>query len=128
MAYHTLFYAYKRLQMNDCGISERERVTRAARLEAMTAPVLPSIKRFWRIVRDEKSPLWIGGVAGAASVAVKEQDLIDAVTSLQLWAIDLIGWGVHNTGRWDCEQQPYYGRDNPDELQMRSIRPPQVKR
>jgi hypothetical protein len=127
MAYHTLFYANKRLHLSDCHLSQEERLARAARLESMTAPVIPSIRRFWRIVRSEKSPLWIAGVAGAAGVPVKDLDVVAAAESLQLWALDLIGWGVRNTGRWDCEQQPYYGRDNPAEVQMRNIRPPQER-
>ena len=30
-------------------------------------------------------------------------------------------------GRWDCPEQPYYGRDNPSNLLMRLIRPPQER-
>ena len=127
MAYHTLFYANKRLHLNDCHLHPEERLLRIRRLEAMTAPVLPSIKRYWRVVRNEKSPLWIAGVAGAAGVIVSSRDIADAVQSLQLWSIDMISWGVRNSGRWDSVQQPYYGRDNPEEIQMREIIPPQVR-
>lgn len=32
-----------------------------------------------------------------------------------------------SAGRWDCPEQPYYGRDNPDVLLMQHIRPPQER-
>jgi len=127
MAYHTLFYAQLRLEKEVSGLLEEERELRLRTLKEMTAPVLPSLRRWWSIVRNERSPLWLSAVAGAGGIPVQFDDVERAVQSLQLWSTDMIAWGIHNTGRWDCETQPYYGRDDPTKIQMRYIRPPQER-
>ena len=105
MAYHTLFYSLYRLQVaveqnvlpysiNDLS----ELISRRDMLLDMTKPLLPSIKRWWSIVKHERSPLWLSVVAGAAQVGVSDHDKRQAVESLRLSAADLIGWSVHNSG------------------------------
>mmetsp|Transcript_16502 Transcript_16502/g.30873 ORF Transcript_16502/g.30873 Transcript_16502/m.30873 type:complete len:891 (-) Transcript_16502:148-2820(-) len=134
MAYHTLFYSLYRLQRAvdigkvPYGIKDTEELkSRRDELLRMTSPVVPSIKRWWSIVKHERSPLWLSVVAGAAGVQVPHRDRERAVASLQLYPADMISWNVHNSGRWDCPEQPYYGRDNPDNVLMRHIRPPQER-
>jgi hypothetical protein len=134
MAYHTLFYSLYRLQLSlDKGkvpynIKDlNELKSRCDVLRKLVSPVIPSIQRWWSIVKHERSPLWLSLVAGVAGVHVSSSEKERAIQSLQLYSSDLIGWSVHNSGRWDCIEQPYYGRDNPDNLLMRNIRPPQER-
>lgn len=134
MAYHTLFYSLYRLQRAvdmekvPYGMKDmNELQLRRDELLRMTSPIVPSIKRWWSIVKHERSPLWLSVVAGAAGVQVPYRDRERAVASLQLYPADMISWTVHNSGRWDCPEQPYYGRDNPDNVLMRHIRPPQER-
>jgi hypothetical protein len=77
-------------------------------------------------VRSERSPLWVAGVAGAAGVRLASREVARALPSLQMYSADLVSWAVRNSGRWDCVAQPYYSRDDPTQVQMQSIRPPQV--
>ena len=140
LAYHTLFYAYRRLADSKDDVDP----IMLSQLEEMVSPVLPSIARYYSIgeslsiiffyfsyalfilVRNERSPLWLAGVAGVAGIPMKRTEIERSVVSLQLYSADMINWGVRNSGRWDCVLQPYYSRDNPTELQMQKIRPPMV--
>lgn len=136
MAYHTLFYAYNRLfnlnsflKLSDEELSKRQQI-----LTQMITPVIPSVERWWSIVQEERSPLWITILPAASllsssfnkKIQENQQLIYSSIKSLQLYPLDLISWGYHNTGRWDCVSQPYTGRDNPSEIQMKLIRPPQV--
>ncbi|CAM9276952.1 unnamed protein product, partial [Ectocarpus fasciculatus] len=123
MGYHTLFYAYQRLVMRTEPVDSEL----LKRLEDMVSPVVPSIRRWYSIVRNERNALWLAGVAGAASVAMTNTEIKRSVASLQLYSADLINWGVRNSDRWDCFLQPYYSRDDPTQLQMNKIRPPQER-
>jgi hypothetical protein len=128
MAYHTLFYAYRRLfDMNPLlQLSDHELKTRQQNLKEMISPAIPSVTRWWSIVRGERSPLWINILAATAAIPISEEDIRSTMQSLRYSPLDLINWGYHNTGRWDCVTQPYYGRDDPEEIQMKTILPPQV--
>lgn len=121
MGYHTLFYAHQRLRMSANADS-----VMLQRLEDMVAPVIPSIRRWYSIVRNERNPLWLAGVAGAAGVSMTGAEIQRSVESLQMYRADFINWAVRNTGRWDCVLQPYYSRDDPTKLQMSRVLPPQV--
>lgn len=127
MSYHTLFYAYNRLfNLNQyIKLSDEELKKRKEILLKMIQPVIQSVERWWSIVEEERSPLWIN-ILPAASLSYDPKIIQSTVKSLQYYSLDLISWGYHNTGRWDCINQPYTGRDNPDETQMKLIRPPQV--
>lgn len=128
MAYHTLFYAYNRLyKMNSLiQLTENELKKRQERLKKMITPAISSVQRWWSIVKEERSPLWINILAATTMIDIPATDLIQTIKSLQYFPLDLINWGYHNTDRWDCVVQPYYGRDDPDDIQMRAILPPQV--
>jgi hypothetical protein len=128
MAYHTLFYSYNRLfQRNQkLALSETELRLRQQHLKEMVTPVVSSVKRWWSIVQEERSPLWINILAATTMIEMSPHDILPTVKSLQYSPLDMINWGYHNTNRWDCVTQPYYGRDNPDEIQMKVILPPQV--
>lgn len=143
LTYHTLFYASKRLTL-----LKREKIEVTGNkylreestsiilkdtndqlqkdLEEMVKPLLPSIDRYWLLVKGERSPLWFGIYAGIAERPVTKTDLYGAVWSLRHWAIDLITWPINNLYRWDVNVQPFFGRDNTNQL-MKEIRPPQER-
>lgn len=122
MGYHTLFYSYQRLKF----FVRDVRPELLERLEEMVSPVVPSIRRWYSIVRNERNPLWLAGLAGAAEVRVTAAEIERITVSLQMYSADMIDWSVRNSDRWDCELQPYYSRDDPTALQMSRIRPPHV--
>ena len=128
MAYHTLFYSYNRLFLKDqkISISQTELKLRQQHLKDMVSPVVSSVKRWWSIVQEERSPLWINILAATTMIEVSQHDIISTVKSLRYSPLDMINWGYHNTDRWDCVTQPYYGRDDPNQIQMKAILPPQV--
>ena len=91
MAYHTLFYSLHRLQQaleEDKLLylikDKKELERRYDLVSQMTKPVIPSIKRWWSIVKRERSPLWLPIVAGAAQVSVPTHVKRQAVDSLRL--------------------------------------------
>ncbi len=92
----------------------------------MIQPIIPSVRRWWTIVREERSPLWINIMAIVPSFELSNEDIVFSIKSLQYSSFDMIDWGYHNSGRWDCVVQPYAGRDDVNAIQMKEIRPPHV--
>lgn len=137
MAYHTLFYAFYRVDQQLNQLKEKakfelngERVddlkdltVRHRNLKQMVTPVLPSVQRWWSIVKREHSPLWIALVAGAAGFKVSDWDTKQAIQVLQDYPLDLLDWGIKNSGRWDVKQQPYGDRGDAETLLMQEVRP-----
>ena len=110
-------------------------------LHRMVLPFLPSVDRWYSIVRREKSPMWAGLMAVVESIRpvrppdatpdigqMTEKDIEQAVSSLQRWSVDMIAWDFNNNPslRWDVDASPYFARDSTNPI-MRDILPPQER-
>ena len=75
LAYHTLFYALQRLAEDD---PIRQEIT------AMVDPLIPSLRRTWKLCSNEYSPLWTGIYVGTAGQSDSPSVLSKAVWTLRL--------------------------------------------
>lgn len=135
LAYHIMFYSWRRISAEDEPEFKEE-------MWEMVQPLMPSLERSWQIYGTEYSPLWTGvfaGVAGALQTHsasknthsmhdnsadfVSRLDVSRSVWSLRHWAVDLITWPIDNTLRYDTLKQPFHVRDSTKQI-MRNIRPP----
>lgn len=89
----------------------------------MVSQFVPSFERTWLIIGAEYSPLWTGIYAGVAAQRASPAALSHSVWSLRHWAMDLVDWPLHNSGRYDVTLEPFYSRDSTKPI-MRQIRPP----
>lgn len=117
LAYHSLFYAYQRLED---GHPRKEEVWQ------MVAPVLPSLHKTWILLSGELSPLWLGIYAGTAQQTngVDDKTKAGAVATLQRWALDLISWAIQGSQRIDLDVNGHFTARYSDNPIMRHIRPP----
>ena len=117
LAYHSLFYAYQRLED---GHPRKEEVWQ------MVAPVLPSLHKTWILLSGELSPLWLGIYAGTAQQTdgVDDKTKASAVATLQRWALDLISWSIQGSQRIDLDVNGHFTARYSDIPLMRHIRPP----
>jgi hypothetical protein len=76
-------------------------------VRSMLRPILPSLERWWSIVGRERSPLWTCAYGGPSGLTLLESEVAAAVQSLVDSPINLVDFGVKNSGRWDCPIQPY---------------------
>jgi hypothetical protein len=113
--FFALFYAWKR-------IPDEEKEFKAE-IWSMCEPLVPALKRTWLLIKGERSPLWIAVYAGLAEQPVSEVEIEYAIWTLRQGPIDLIGWSIDNSNRWDLQVQPFFLRQSVNLPIMTVIRP-----
>ena len=116
LSFHTLFYAFVRIDGNEEPDFKRE-------MKSLVSDLIPAARRMWQLTGGEFSPLWTGIYAGLIRLETAQSVIDRSVWHLRQWPMEFINWSHDHSGRVDVEISPFNARDHDDEPEIRQIRP-----
>ena len=116
LSFHTLFYAFVRIDGNKEPGFKRE-------MKDLVSDLIPAARRIWQLIGSEFSPLWTGIYAGLIKLETAQSTIDRSVWQLRQWPMEFVNWPHDQSERMDVEISPFNVRDNDDKPEIRQIRP-----